>query len=132
MSARVLLPPGWPQPRGYANGMAARGRLVVTAGVVGWDEHGQFAYGMTAQCARIFANIAAILAEAGAAPADVVRMTWYVTDRAAYLAEGKAIGAAYRAVFGAHYPAMAVIEVSALIEDAAVVEIEAMAVVAET
>ncbi len=132
MSARVLLPPGWPQPRGYANGMAARGRLVVTAGVVGWDEHGQFACGMTAQCARIFANIAAILAEAGAAPADVVRMTWYVTDRAAYLAEGKAIGAAYRAVFGAHYPAMAVIEVSALIEDAAVVEIEAMAVVAET
>lgn len=131
MSARTLLPPGWPQPRGYANGMAARGRLVVTAGVVGWDQHGQFAQGMTAQCAQIFANIAAILAQGGAAPADVIRLTWYITDRTAYLTEGKAIGAAYRAVFGAHYPAMAVVEVSALIEAEAVVEIEAMAVVAE-
>ncbi|MFM9828059.1 MAG: RidA family protein [Sphingomonas sp.] len=129
MSGRPLLPPGWPQPRGYANGMAAEGRLVVTAGVVGWDAHGQFADGMTGQCAQIFANIAAILAEGGAMPADVIRLTWYVTDRAAYLAEGKAIGAAYRAVFGAHYPAMAVVEVLALVEAAALVEIEAMAVV---
>lgn len=132
MSGRALLPPGWPQPRGYANGMAARGRLVVTAGVVGWNTQGEFAQGMTAQCAQIFANIAAILAEGGAAPADVVRLTWYVTDRDAYRAEGKAIGAAYRAVFGAHYPAMAVIAVSALVEEQALVEIEAMAVVADS
>lgn len=126
MTARPLQPPGWPKPKGYANGMAA-GNIVVTAGVVGWDEHGRFPEGMTAQCAQTFANIVAILAEGGAKPADVVRLTWYVTSRAAYLAEAKAIGAAYRTAFGAHYPAMAVVEVSSLMEAEALVEIEATA-----
>ena len=129
MTARTLQPAGWPQPKGYANGMAA-GNLVVTAGVVGWDEHGRFPEGMAAQCAQTFANIVAILAEGGAQPTDVVRLTWYVISRADYLAEGKAIGVAYRAAFGAHYPAMAVVEVSSLMEAAALVEIEATAVIA--
>lgn len=129
MSGRTLLPPGWPQPKGYANGMAARGTIVVTAGVVGWDTEGRFAEGLTAQCAQIFANITAILAEGGATPDDVVRLTWYVVDRKAYVAEAKAIGAAYRAAFGAHYPVMAVVQVAGLVEDAALVEIEAMAVI---
>ncbi len=129
MTATTLLPPGWPTPRGYANGMAASGRLIVTAGVVGWDSEGRFPQGMAAQCAQTFENIAAILAEGGARPADVVKLTWYVTSRAAYLADAKAIGAAYRAVFGTHYPAMAVVEVVSLMESAALVEIEATAVV---
>ncbi|MFA5989442.1 MAG: RidA family protein [Sphingomonas sp.] len=131
MSAVTLLPAGWPKPKGYANGMAAHGRVVVTAGVVGWNSAGQFATGMAAQCAQIFTNIAAILAEGGAQPSDVVRLTWYITDRTAYLAEAKAIGAAYRVVFGAHYPAMAVVVVSGLVEVDALVEIEATAVIAD-
>lgn len=130
MTLQILLPPGWPVPKGYASGIAASGRIVVTAGVVGWDRDGRFAEGMTAQCAQVFQNIADILAEGGAAPGDVVKLTWYITSRAAYLAEAKAIGAAYRAVFGRHYPAMAVVEVVSLMESAAMVEIEAMAVVA--
>jgi enamine deaminase RidA (YjgF/YER057c/UK114 family) len=126
----TLLPPGWPRPRGYANGMLApAGRLLVTGGVVGWDAAERFPEGMTAQCDQAFANILAILAEAGAGPEHLVRLTWYVTDRAAYLAEASAIGAAYRARFGKHFPAMAVVEVSALMEAAALVEIEATAVV---
>ncbi len=129
MTAQTLQPPGWPRPKGYANGMAASGRLVVTAGVVGWDAEGRFPEGLTAQCDQAFANIVAILAEAGASPAHVVRLTWYVTSRAAYLAEAAAIGAAYRARFGRHFPAMAVIEVSGLMEEAALVEIEATAIV---
>ncbi len=128
MTPRPLQPADWPKPKGYANGMAA-GNLVVTAGVVGWDTEGCFPEGMTAQCAQTFANIVAILAEGGAKPGDVVRLTWYVTSRTAYLAEGKAIGAAYRAAFGTHYPAMAVVEVSALMESQALVEIEATAVI---
>jgi enamine deaminase RidA (YjgF/YER057c/UK114 family) len=111
--------------------MAASGRLVVTAGVVGWDTEGRFADGLAAQCAQTFANIVAILAEGGAAPSDVVRLTWFVTSRADYIAQGKAIGQAYRRWFGSHYPAMSVIEVPALMEDEAMVEIEATAVVQE-
>ena len=129
MTARTLLPPGWPKPKGYANGIAASGRIIVTAGVVGWDSDGRFAPGMAAQCAQTFQNIAAILAEGGARPADVVKLTWYVTSRTAYLADTKGIGAAYRTVFGTHYPAMAVVEVVSLMEAEALVEIEAMAVV---
>lgn len=129
MSAQVLQPPGWPRPKGYANGMAATGRLVVTAGVVGWDAEERFPEGLTAQCDQTFANILAILAEAGAGPEHVVRLTWYIISRAAYLGEAPAIGAAYRARFGKHFPAMAVVEVSALMEAAALVEIEATAVI---
>lgn len=129
MSKRALQPAGWPRPKGYANGMAASGRLVVTAGVVGWDTEGRFAADLASQCAQTFSNIVAILAEGGAAPADVVRMTWFITSRADYIAQSKAIGQAYRKWFGAHYPTMSVIEVSALMEDAAMVEIEATAIV---
>lgn len=131
MKKRTLQPAGWPRPKGYANGMAASGRLVVTAGVVGWDTEERFADGLAAQCAQTFANIVAILAEAGAAPSDVVRMTWFITSRADYMAQSRAIGQAYRKWFGTHYPTMSVIEVSALMENAALVEIEATAIVSE-
>jgi enamine deaminase RidA (YjgF/YER057c/UK114 family) len=109
--------------------MAGTGRLVVTAGVVGWDEAGRFPDTLAAQCAQAFANIVAILSEGGAEPRHLVRLTWYVTSRADYLAQAAAIGAAYRVHFGRHFPAMAVVEVSALMEEAALVEIEAMALV---
>lgn len=129
MSHTTLQPAGWPRPRGYANGIAAQpGRIIFTGGVVGWDAEERFPDGMVAQAAQAFANIAAILAEAGAAPEHLVRLTWYVTSRADYLANGPAIGAAYRAVFGKVFPAMAVVEVSALMEAAACIEIEATAV----
>jgi enamine deaminase RidA (YjgF/YER057c/UK114 family) len=129
MSRQILQPSGWPRPKGYANGIAASGRIAFTAGVVGWDAAGQFPAGLTAQCDRTFANILAILAEAGAGPEHVVRLTWYVMSRAAYLAEAPAIGAAYRARFGKTFPAMAVVEVSGLMEADALVEIEATAVI---
>ena len=129
MSHILLQPPGWPRPLGYANGIAAAGRTVRTAGLVGWDAEGRFPEGLTAQCAQTFANILAVLAEADARPEHIVRLTWYIVDRAAYLAQAPAIGAAYRAAFGKHYPAMAVVQVSALMEAAALVEIEATAVV---
>jgi enamine deaminase RidA (YjgF/YER057c/UK114 family) len=130
MSHQTLQPPGWPRPRGYANGIAAApGRMIFTGGVVGWDADEKFPDGMAAQAAQAFANIVAVLAEAGARPEHLVRLTWYVTSRADYLANGAAIGAAYRAAFGKVFPAMAVVEVSALIEAAAVIEIEATAVI---
>jgi enamine deaminase RidA (YjgF/YER057c/UK114 family) len=130
MSHKTLQPAGWPRPKGYANGIAAAaGRMVFTGGVVGWDANEQFPDGIVAQAAQTFANIAAILAEAGAAPEHLVRLTWYVTSRADYLANSPAIGTAYRAVFGKVFPAMAVVEVTALMEAAACIEIEATAVV---
>jgi enamine deaminase RidA (YjgF/YER057c/UK114 family) len=129
---RVLQPPGWPRPRGYANGIAASGTLVFVAGQIGWDETGAFADRLGAQVEQALRNTVAVLAEAGAGPEHVARMTWYVTDRAEYLSSVRDIGAAYRAVMGRHFPAMAVVEVSALIEAAAKVEIETTAVVPET
>ena len=129
MTADILQPPGWPRPKGYANGMAAQGRLVVTGGHVGWDAKGVFAQGMTAQVGQTLENIVAVLAEAGAKPEHLVRLTWYITDRDAYLREAKAIGAEYRRVVGRHFPAMAVVQVIALVESEALVEIEATAVV---
>lgn len=128
---RALLPAGWPRPRGYANGMTAKGRLVVTGGVVGWDVMGNFADGFAAQAWQAFKNIVAILAEGGAEPKHLVRLTWYVTDIEAYENNLREIGAAYRETFGAHYPAMAVVQVVRLVEKAAMIEIEATAVVAE-
>ena len=109
--------------------MAARGRLVVTGGHVGWDAQGVFASGIAAQVGRTLENIVAVLAEAGAKPEHLVRLTWYITDRDAYLREAKAIGAEYRRVMGRHFPAMAVVQVLALVEADALVEIEATAVV---
>ena len=125
----VLLPPGWPTPKGYANGVAAQGRLVVTGGVVGWDKEGVFARGFVAQVRQTLENIRAILAEGGAGPEHLVRLTWYITDIDAYLADPKGLGGAYREVFGRNFPAMAVVQVVRLVEKEAMVEIEATAVV---
>lgn len=126
---RFLQPEGWPRPKGYANGVAAQGRMVFVAGQIGWDEEGRFAEGLAAQLRRTLENTVAVLAEAGAAPSDVVRMTWYVTDRDAYDADLAGVGAAYRDVMGRHFPAMAVVQVVALMEAEAMIEIETTAVV---
>jgi len=127
--AQVLQPSGWPVPKGYANGMAAEGRIVVTGGVIGWDAEECLAEGFVAQVRQTLSNIAAILAEAGAQPEHLVRLTWYVVDMDEYLTNLKELGKAYRAIFGAHYPAMALVQVVRLVEKAARVEIEATAVV---
>lgn len=129
---RTLLPPGWPRPKGYANGVSARGRLIVTGGVVGWDEEERFtAPDLAGQFRQILANTLAILLEDGAAPAHIVRMTCYVTSRDDYVASLAEIGAIWRDLIGKHFPAMAVVEVSALVEPEARIEIETMAVVPE-
>lgn len=126
---QVLQPSGWPMPKGYANGMMAEGRIVVTGGVIGWDAQEQLADGFVAQVKQVLANIVAILREGGAGPEHLVRLTWYVVDIEEYLANLKALGAAYRETLGAHYPAMALVQVVRLVEKAARVEIEATAVV---
>ena len=129
---KTLLPAGWPRPKGYANGISARGRLVVTAGLVGWDQHERFVSDTLAgQFAQALRNIVAVLAEDGARPEHIVRMTCYVTDIEAYRASLAEIGAAWKQVIGRHYPAMALVGVSALVEPQAKVEIEATAVVPE-
>jgi enamine deaminase RidA (YjgF/YER057c/UK114 family) len=129
---KALLPPGWPRPRGYANGISAKGRLIVTAGVVGWTEHETFeAEDLPGQFRQILVNTLAILAEDGAGPEHIVRMTWYVTDIEAYRDGLAAIGAAYRELIGRNFPAMAVVAVAALVEPQAKIEIETMAVVPE-
>ena len=125
----ALLPPGWPRPKGYANGMVARGRLLVTGGVVGWDIMGSFPDGLVAQVRQTLANIVAILAEGGAEPRHLVRLTWYVVDMDEYTGNLREIGQVYREILGAHYPAMALVQVIRLVEKAARVEIEATAVV---
>nr|WP_249150494.1 RidA family protein [Bradyrhizobium sp. JYMT SZCCT0180] len=116
-------------PKGYANGMAADGRLIVTGGVIGWDASNVLADGFIAQVRQTLENILAILAEGGAKPEHLVRLTWYVVDIEEYLANLKALGKVYRETFGAHYPAMALVQVVRLVEKAARVEIEATAVV---
>jgi enamine deaminase RidA (YjgF/YER057c/UK114 family) len=126
---RRLQPPGWPEPRGYANGVEAEGRLVFVGGQIGWDDHGAFADDLAGQVGQTLRNIVAVLAEAGAGPEHVTRLTWYITDREDYLAHPKEIGAAYRDVMGRHFPAMAVVQVVALVEAQAKVEIEASAVI---
>ncbi len=129
---RTLLPEGWPRPRGYSNGIVASGRFVLTGGVVGWDEREQFVSGTLAgQFRQVLANTLAILAEAGAGPQHVARMTWYVTSVADYRDELKEIGAAWRELMGRNFPAIAVVEVAALVEPAARIEIETTAVVPE-
>jgi enamine deaminase RidA (YjgF/YER057c/UK114 family) len=127
----VLNPKGWPAPRGYSNGMSAKGRVVVTGGVVGWDVMGNFKPDFASQARQCFDNIRAILAEGGASPHHIVRLTWYVTDIDDYLANLKPLGRAYREIFGQHFPAMAVVQVVRLVEKEAKIEIEATAVVAE-
>ncbi len=125
---RVLQPPGWPAPSGYANGIAARGETVFVGGQVGWDTRGVFAEGLAAQVGQALQNIAEVLAVAGATPADIVRMTWYLTDLDDYDASLPGIGRAYRTVMGRHYPAMSAVGVTRLVEKRALVEIEATAV----
>jgi enamine deaminase RidA (YjgF/YER057c/UK114 family) len=124
-----LQPGGWPRPKGYANGMMAEGRLVLTGGVVGWDVGGVFPQGFIAQVRQTLENIVAILAEGGAGPENLMRLTWYVVDMEEYVSNLKAIGEVYRAVIGAHYPTMALVQVVRLVEPAARLEIEATAVV---
>ncbi len=129
---KTLLPPGWPRPSGYSNGVAAAGRTIYTAGVVGWDETQHFVSDtLPGQFAQVLRNIVAILAVDGAGPANIARMTCYVTDRDAYVAGLAEIGKTWKAIIGPHYPAMALVEVSRLVEPAALVEIEATAVVPE-
>ena len=128
-SAQVLQPSGWPVPKGYANGMAADGRIVVTGGVIGWNHHGHLAKGFVAQVRQTLENIAAIMAEGDARPEHLVRLTWYVVDMDEYLSNLKELGRVYREIFGTHYPAMALVQVVRLVEKAARVEIEATAVV---
>lgn len=132
MTKQILQPPGWKRPRGYANGVAAKGRLVFVAGQVGWTAEGIFASDdLVEQVRQALANTLAVLAEAGAGPQHAVRMTWYITDKGDYLARTAEIGRVYRALMGDEYPAMAMVEVAALIEDRAKVEIETTAVIPE-
>ena len=132
MSRQVLHPPGWVRPKGYSNGIAASGRMVFTAGVIGWNAEEKFEHlDFAGQFRQALINTRAILAEGGAKPVDIVRMTCYITDKREYLAELAQIGLAWRDVFGKVFPCMAVVEVSALIEDAAKVEIETTAVIVE-
>lgn len=130
MTLQFLQPAGWAPAKGYSNGVAATGRQVFVAGQIGWNAAQQFeSDDFTAQAELALRNIVAVLKEAGAEPQHITRMTWYVTDKRAYLAAGRDLGAAYRRVIGKHFPAMTAVQVVALIEDRAKVEIEATAVV---
>lgn len=125
---RILQPAGWPAPKGYANGIAARGEIIFVGGQIGWDEQGRFPQGFVPQVEQALRNILAVLAEAGAGPEHITRMTWYVTDMAAYRSSLRELGAAYRRVMGKNFPAMALVQVVSLVEPEALVEIEATAV----
>jgi enamine deaminase RidA (YjgF/YER057c/UK114 family) len=127
-----LQPEGWPRPRGYAHGIAASGRMVFVSGMVGWDADGVFhSDDLAGQVRQALANIVAVLAEGGARPEHIVRMTWYVLDKKEYVAAWPEIGAAYRDLVGRHYPTMSAVQVAGLVEDRARVEIEVTAVVPE-
>jgi enamine deaminase RidA (YjgF/YER057c/UK114 family) len=127
---QILQPPDWARPRGYAQGVVASGRLVFISGQIGWDGQQQFhSDAFVAQAQQALSNIITILAECGGRPEHIMRLTWYVVDKQEYLAGGKALGQAYQAVMGRHYPAMSVVQVAGLLEARARVEIEATAVV---
>ena len=125
---RVLQPPSWGRPRGYANGIVTRGETIFLAGQIGWDAQGRFAEGLANQVGQAVANIVTLLAQAGAEPRHLVRLTWFVTDLEAYRENQTEIGIAYRQAIGRHFPTMSVIGVSRLVEPEALVEIEATAV----
>jgi enamine deaminase RidA (YjgF/YER057c/UK114 family) len=125
---KVLHPPEWPRPPGYSNGIAAEGQTIFVAGQIGWDASGRLANGLTAQVEQALSNILTVLAQAGAGPQHVTRLTWFVTDIAQYREQAKAIGPGYRRIMGKHFPTMSVIGVSSLVEPDALVEIEATAV----
>jgi enamine deaminase RidA (YjgF/YER057c/UK114 family) len=130
---KILQPPAWPVPKGYANGVAARGTLVFVAGQVGWNAEGRFeAEGFVEQAAQALRNVVAILDEGGARPEHIVRMTWYVVDKHEYAQSLRSLGSAYRAIIGRHFPAMTAVEVSGLVEEGARVEIEATAVIPDS
>jgi enamine deaminase RidA (YjgF/YER057c/UK114 family) len=127
---RVLQPPDWTPPRGYANGIAAEGTLVFIAGQIGWNARCEFETDdFAGQVRQALSNVVAVLAEAGGRPDHIARMTWYITDKHEYLAALQGVGRAYRDIIGTHYPAMTLVQVAALLEDRAKVEIEATAVV---
>jgi enamine deaminase RidA (YjgF/YER057c/UK114 family) len=130
MSTETLQPAEWPRPKGYANGMAARGRMIFVSGQIGWDAQGRFVSDILAeQVKQSLRNIVRVLKEAHAEPKHIVRLTWFVLSREAYLREAREIGAAYREELGKHFPAMSVVEVRGLVEQHALVEIEATAVI---
>lgn len=127
---KMLQPVGWPRPKGYSNGVSASGRMIFVAGQIGWDETESFpAKDFAGQFGQALRNIVAVLAEDGAGPEHIVRLTWFVTDKQAYLKDARRVGEIYREILGRNWPAMSVVEVSALMEDEALVEIEATAVV---
>ena len=129
MSHATILPEGWPRPKGYANAVLARGRILSIAGMIGWDENQQFQSDeFGAQARQALRNVADVLRAAGGKPENIVRMTWYVTDKREYLAAGRQVGAAFRELVGHYDVAMTAVEVKALIEDRAKVEIEVTAV----
>jgi enamine deaminase RidA (YjgF/YER057c/UK114 family) len=126
----ILQPAAWERPRGYANGVAADGRMVFIAGQIGWNAQQRFDHeDLPGQVRQALQNVVTVLAEAGGLPEHITRLTWYLIDKRDYVAQATSIGAAYRAVIGRHFPAMTAVQVSALIEDAALVEIEATAVI---
>ena len=132
MSIQTLHPEGWKPAKGYSNGMAARGRMVLTGGLVGWNADCEFETDdFVGQVEQTLKNIVAVLAEGGAGPEHLVRLTWYVTDKREYLDRLKDLGAVYKAVIGRNFPAMALVQVVALVEDRAKIEIQATAVVPE-
>ena len=128
----ILQPPGWPRPKGYANGISASGRTIYTAGVIGWDEREMIvSHRLDLQFEQVLKNIVAILAEGGAKPEHVVRMTVYITDRPQYLKLRDELAPIWKSIMGSHYPAMALVEVKGLVNQSASIEIEATAVVPE-
>src|SRR5258705_8996619 len=129
-SMRILQPPDWAEPRGYSNGVVASGQIIFISGQIGWDAQCKFqSTDFVEQARQALLNIVAILAEGGGKPEHITRLTWYVVDKKEYLNAGKALGAVYREVMGKHYPAMTAVQVTALVEDVARVEIEATAVI---
>ena len=132
MGNQTVLPEGWHRPKGYSNAVIAQGRQIYVAGQVGWDSEERFnSDDIAEQAAQALRNVVAVLEAAGARPEHIVRMTWYVTDKAAYIAGLKEIGQAYREIIGQNFPAMTAVEVTALVEDRAKVEVECTAVVDE-
>lgn len=128
MSLATILPAGWPRPKGYANGIVGTGRVLFVGGQIGWDENGRFADGFVAQVEQALRNVATVVRSAGGSVEDIARLVWYVVDIDHYRRSLPELGPAYRRVMGKHFPTMAVVGVAALVEQAALVEIEATAV----
>lgn len=129
IAQQILLPEGWPKPKGYVNGMVTKGTMIFLGGQIGWDARGAFPPGFVAQVRQALENVVALLKEAGARPEHVVRLVWYITDMDAYAGSLKEIGKVYRDIFGYFYPTMTLVQVVRLVEREAMVEIEATAVI---